>query len=231
MAASKGDENFLCWSASPAQMDRLWSEGWRHFGIIFMRYRKGTHGRKSYSVLPLRVDLERFTVSRSQKRVLAKNRDTELVIRPSFIDRQKESLFQKHRVRFHENAPTSLYNFMSELPASVPCRNFELCVYGAGGLLAVTFLDVGQTATSGVYAMFDPAEAKRSLGILMLLYSIGFSRERGCRYYYPGYAYREAFSYDYKKRLGGLEYLDWDSGWKLYPTEPSEAAAFLTKTD
>ena len=32
----------------------------------------------------------------------------------------------------------------------------------------------------------------------------------------PGYAYREPFTYDYKKNFSGLEYLDWSAGWKNY---------------
>ena len=83
-------------------------------------------------------------------------------------------------------------------------------------LLGVTFLDLGERATSAVYAIFDPAETRRSLGILMMLHSIEFTREQGYRYYYPGYAYHEPFSYDYKKRFIGLEYLDWTEGWKPY---------------
>ena len=50
----------------------------------------------------------------------------------------------------------------------------------------------------------------------MILHSIEFSRKRNCRYYYPGYAYREPFAYDYKKRLSALEYLDWNNGWRPY---------------
>jgi arginyl-tRNA--protein-N-Asp/Glu arginylyltransferase len=216
MTVSKDDESFICFSASPADMDQLWAEGWRHFGIIFVRYGSAFHGAKLYSVQPLRVDIERFTLSRSQKRIIAKNQDVELIVRPSFVDEQKQALFEKHRLRFDENTPTSLYNFLSEFPDSVPCPNVEVCVYIGRRLIAVTFLDVGELATSGVYAMFDPAEAKRSLGILMILHSIQFSRQRCCRYYYPGYAYREPFSYDYKKRFTGLEYLDWTTGWLPY---------------
>jgi arginyl-tRNA--protein-N-Asp/Glu arginylyltransferase len=216
MTASKDDESFLCLNAAPAEMDQFWSEGWRHFGIIFMRYGSAFHASKLFTVLPLRVDLERFSLTRSQKRVVATNQDTEIVIRPSFVDEEKQALFEKHRLRFDENTPTSLYNFLSEFPDSVPCENIELCVYLDGELRGVTFLDLGAHATSGVYAMFDPAERKRSLGILMMLHSIRFSRQRGCRYYYPGYAYHEPFAYDYKKRLSGLEYLDWTTGWKPY---------------
>jgi arginyl-tRNA--protein-N-Asp/Glu arginylyltransferase len=159
------------------------------------------------------------TLTRSQKRVLAKNRDMRTVIRPAIVDAARERLFAKHSIRYKENIPSSLFDFMSPVPASVPCLNLELCIYLNETLAGVTYLDIGQTATSAVYAMFDLAEAKRSLGILMILQSIQLSREQGHRYYYPGYAYRQPSAYDYKKRFTGLEYLDWTAGWKPYVKE------------
>jgi arginine-tRNA-protein transferase len=208
------EEHFICLSVPTAEMDRLWAEGWRHFGIVFFRYRTSTHDRKLFNVMPLRIDLERFSLSRGQKRVLKKNQDAKIIIRPASIDGAKEQLFSKHRLRFTTNVPSSLHDFLSPVPHSVPCANLELCVTIGNVLVGATFLDLGETATSAVYAIFDPAYAQRSLGILMMLRSIQFSRERGYRYYYPGYAYREPSAYDYKKRFRGLEYLEWDSGWK-----------------
>ena len=216
MTSANDDQNFLYLEASPQEMDQFWAEGWRHFGILFFRYRTATHGGKRFSVLPLRIALERFILSRSQKRVLAKNQDTRMLLRPTFFDAEKEALFLRHRRRFKENVPTALENFLSPVPDSVPCLNLELCIYHQERLIGVTFLDLGHKATSAVYAVYDPLEKKRSLGILMMLHSIRFSRERGCRYYYPGYAYREPFSYDYKKNFRGLEYLDWAKGWQPY---------------
>jgi len=216
MTLSDDDQQFLCLEASAEEMDRFWAEGWRHFGIFFFRYRTAVHGKKTFTVLPLRLDVSRFALTRSLKRVVGINRDLTSLIQPASVDKVKKALFSKHRLRFKENVPTSLSNFLSPLPATVPCRNLELCVYLGKKLTAVTFLDLGQTATSAVYAMFDPGEAKRSLGILMMLHSIQFTREQGYRYYYPGYAYREPFAYDYKKRFLGLEYLDWLTGWKPY---------------
>ena len=201
-------------------MDQLWAEGWRHFGILFFRYRLAAHGDKYFSVLPLRIDLKRFSLTPSQKRVLAKNRDAKSVMRPAVVDATREKLFAKHILRYKENIPSSLSNFMSPMPDSVPCLNLELCVYLRERLVGVTYLDIGQTATSAVYAMFDPAEARRSLGILMMLRSIEFSRARGYRYYYPGYAYREPSVYDYKKKFTGLEYLDWTMGWQPFRVTP-----------
>jgi arginine-tRNA-protein transferase len=216
MGDFSGDQHFLCLEAAPAEMDRLWAEGWRHFGILFFRYRISLHGPAKFHVLPLRIDVARFNPSRSQRRVLRNNRDLRVVMRPAAMDAAKQALFNRHRRRFRENVPGSLSEFLSAAPDCMPCPNLELCIYEGARLLGVTFLDIGETATSAVYAIFDPAEARRSPGILMMLHSIGFSRERGYRYYYPGYAYHEPFIYDYKKRFSALEYLDWECGWRPY---------------
>ena len=137
MSASNLDEHFLCLRASPAKMDLYWAEGWRHFGVIFVRYRMSSHGGKPYTVLPLRVDLARFQLTRSQKRVLAKNRDIEVIVRPSFINNEKQILFDRHCVRFDDNVPDSLFNFLSPNPAEIPCPNLELCIYLHGRLVGV----------------------------------------------------------------------------------------------
>jgi leucyl-tRNA---protein transferase len=219
VTSENSSENFICLDVASAQMDQFWADGWRHFGVLFFRYRAALHDGKAFNVLPLRIDLHRFTLTRSLKRVLAKNQDIRTLVRPAVVDEVKKALFLKHRLRFKENIPSSLHDFLSPYPDSVPCLNLELCLYLGDRLVGVTFLDVGETATAAVYAMFDPAEMRRSLGILMMLQSIQLSRERECRYYYPGYAYREPFTYDYKKRFAGLEYLDWAAGWKPYSRE------------
>ncbi|MCA1632545.1 MAG: GNAT family N-acetyltransferase [Acidobacteria bacterium] len=200
-------------SVEPWRMDELWAEGWRHFGVLFFRDRKTSYGGRRCSVMPLRVELERFTPSRSQRRVLARNSDAEIRIGETFIDREKRDLFERHKRRFHEAVPDSLYDFLSHAPASVPCRNVEICVSLGGRLAAASFLDVGESATSAVYAMFDPEESKRSLGIFTMLVAIRYSLILGCRHYYPGYACREPSIYDYKKNFAGVEYFDWRGVW------------------
>lgn len=214
------EEFFISYRKRPEEMDALWAEGWRHFGIFFFRYRRGELGGRGCTVTPLRVRLERFAPSRSQRRVLSRNRDLSISIGPSCIDHEKLALFERHRLRFHENVPESLYDFLSFEPSRVPCPNVEICVRDDDGrLLAASFLDVGRDATSAVYAMFEPEESRRSLGLLTMLAAINFSRDEGRRYYYPGYACREASVYDYKKNFAGLETYDWRGRWQAF--EPS----------
>jgi arginine-tRNA-protein transferase len=132
----------------------------------------------------------------------------------TFVDAEKEELFERHKARFTEAVPKSLDNFLSHEPARVPCRNVEICVRLDGRLAAASFLDVGETATSAVYAMFDPAESRRSLGIYTMLVAVRYSLTLGCRLYYPGYACREPSIYDYKKNFNGAEAYDWRGGWR-----------------
>jgi arginine-tRNA-protein transferase len=210
------NEYFLAAQVNPVDMDMLWEQGWRHFGVYFFRYSTAERSGLTCNVTPLRIELAKFSLSKSQLRILRRNRDLRVVIRPASIDVAKEALFYRHRKRFKDNVPNSMHDFMSMKPASVPCRNEEICVYRGDQLLAASFLDIGETATSAVYAAFEPSEHKRSLGILTMLRAIEHSQSLGCRYYYPGYAYREPSMYDYKKKFSGLEYMDWTAGWSKY---------------
>lgn len=195
-------------------MDALWADGWRHFGVLFFRYRETDLGGGVCTVLPLRVDLERCAPSRSQRRVLARNRDLRVTVRESFVDGEKLALFARHRRRFTSNVPGSLTDFLSHDPANVPCRAVEVCAYAGRRLVAASFLDLGRRSTSAVYAMFEPDESRRSLGVFTMLSAINFTRETGRRHYYPGYACREPSAYDYKKNFAGLEAYDWRGGWR-----------------
>jgi arginine-tRNA-protein transferase len=211
---SSQEEYFLCWGADGGRMDALWAEGWRHFGPIFFRYRRWRHAGRSLNITPLRMELARFRPSRGQRRVVARNRDLRVEVRPTALDEETFEMFETHRRRFRTDVPDSLHDFLSpHAPSEVPCRNETVRVYDGERLVAAHFLDVGQTATSSVYSMFDPSESRRSLGVYTILLAVERTRRLGCRHYYPGYACREPSPYDYKKRFDGLEEYDWRGRW------------------
>lgn len=210
------NEEFYTRAVSPQQLDSLLADGWRHFGEHFFRYNIGFHDDELRLVLPLRVRLADFARSKSQRRILKKNQDLQTVIRPIAVTREKEILFETHKKRFRHSVPDSIYDFLSASPADVPCEALEVCVYAQEKLLAASFLDVGATAVSGVYAMFDPAEKSRSLGIFTMLLVIEYALENNKTFYYPGYAYEGNSFYDYKKRFSALETFDWNGDWKKF---------------
>lgn len=200
-------------------MDILWAKGWRHFGSYFYRYSHLPKHDTIYSVLSLRIDLSKFQASKSQKRVLSKNKDIAVVFKPAFVNQEVKDLFERHKQKFKENVPDSIYVFVSKKPASIPCESKSLCLYKEGKLIGISYLDIGENATSSIYQCYDPDENKRSLGKFMILASIEHSRELNKEYYYPGYAYKESSHYDYKKRFSATEYFDWQSKWLPLPKE------------
>ncbi len=208
------NEAFEADHITPAQLDTLLANGWRHFGTHFFRYNLGSHGFDIERVTPLRIRLSEFLFSKSQRRVLRKNDDLDVVIRPLQIDTLTEELFNKHKIRFKHNTPDSIYDF---LPRGVsPCDAKEIRVLKDGELIATSYFDVGERTASGVYAIFEPAEQKRSLGIFTMLKEIEFALEGGKQFYYQGYAYEGKSFYDYKKRFRAMEIFDWNGNWKSF---------------
>jgi len=210
------DEHFVSWEQSPEQMDTLWANGWRHFGPIFYRYRQALTPAGLCHVQPLRVDADRFEPSKSQRRVLRKNEDLEIRVRTAELLEDRQRLFDLHKQRFADNVPNSLEDFLGPAPHAGPCQTLELGAFLRGRLLAVSYLDVGATGVSSIYAFFDPDESHRSLGTATLIWEILLARRTGRRWCYPGYAYVEPSGYDYKKRFAPMECYDWDS-WQPIP--------------
>lgn len=199
-------------------MDRLWAAGWRHFGSLFFRYNFSMDEDGVRTITPLRIDLENFRPSKSQRRVLNKNADLRFEFVPAELSDQAREMFQRHKERFKDNVPDSLETFLSGEPATVPCPCIECRVFQGDTLIATSFLDVGKDSTSAVYGLFEPAHADRSLGTLTMLKEIEYSQAQGCRFYYPGYAAKEPSPYDYKKQFHGLEVLSWEDGfWRPLP--------------
>lgn len=208
------NEEFYSQKASPGEMDSLWANGWRHFGTYFFRYNLALHQYEIRRVFPLRIRLSDFSLSKSQRRILRKNQDLRIVVRPIEINTEKEILFERHKRRFKDNAPFSLYDFLSFDAANAPCEALEVCAYRENEMLAVSFFDVGERAVSSVYAMFAPEAASRSLGIFTMLLEIDWALKQEKDFFYQGYSYEGSSFYDYKKRFRALEKYDWKDGWK-----------------
>jgi arginine-tRNA-protein transferase len=217
------NEEFYAESVTPIQIDQLLEDGWRHFGTHFYRYSLGFYRHEIRHVIPLRIRLTDFSLSKSQRRILNRNADLEAVIRPIEITAETESLFDRHKTRFDHGVPNSIYDFLSHCPDTQPCTARELAVYNVDqGLVAVSYFDLGEQSTSGIYAMFDPEESNRRLGIFTMLKEIEYSIDSGKEFYYQGYAYEGSSFYDYKKQFRGTEAFDWAGNWRPFESQASE---------
>lgn len=199
----------------PAHYDLLLADGWRHFGMYFCRYNLGQYCGEIRRVIPLRIRLSDFAASRSQRRILKKNLDLQVTIGPVSLTNEVFALFDRHKERFIDNVPDSIYTFISPT-SGFPTDLLQVTIRFNTKLLAVSFFDCGEVSVSAIYQCFDPAEKSRSLGIFCMLRSIEWALANHKIYYYPGYAYEGESYYDYKKRFSALFQFDWKGHWEPF---------------
>ena len=162
----------------------------------------------------LRIDLDRFSLSKSQRRVLRKNEDVEVQIATPSFDSDRHAMFKRHAERFDFGKPDSIYTFLGHEGIVTDVQ--EVSVYVEGRLAAASYFDVSENSISSIYAMFEPDFSKRSLGIFTMLKEIEFAKASGKKLLYQGYAYYGESFYDYKKHFSGSEYYDWFGEWHPY---------------
>jgi arginyl-tRNA--protein-N-Asp/Glu arginylyltransferase len=223
------NQEFYAEFITARQLDILLVDGWRHFGTHFFRYNLGVYQNEIRRVMPLRFRLADMTFSKSQRRILRKNTDLEVKIQPIVLTNETHELFDRHKQRFKSGVPGTINDFLSLDAANEPTEALEVAVRRHDKLLAASFFDVGNTSISSVYAIFEPTEISRSLGIYTMLKEIEYATQNGKKYYYPGYAYEGESFYDYKKRFAATEVFNWKDSWKEFdpkgdcgnsPTDP-----------
>lgn len=208
------NEDFHADAVTPAQLDLLLADGWRHFGTHFFRYSLNLYRDQIVRVMPLRVCLAGFSLSKSQRRVLKRNEDLSVAFAPIAITAETEELFERHKHRFDHDVPGSIYDFLSHDAGNSPTDGFQITARdGENGLLAVSFFDIGAESVSAIYGCFEPEETRRSLGIFTMLKVIEYAAAAGKIFYYHGYAYDGESFYDYKKRFSAVERFDWKCDW------------------
>ena len=100
---------------------------------------------------------------------------------------------------------------------------YEVTVFDGDLLIAASFFDLGENSATSIMGIFDPEYAKYSLGLFTMLVEIQYSMDTGRDFYYPGYFVPNYPVFDYKLRLGKMEYFyARERAW--YPFENLESS-------
>jgi arginyl-tRNA--protein-N-Asp/Glu arginylyltransferase len=99
--------------------------------------------------------------------------------------------------------------------SAVDTREIEYRVDGR--LVAVGVADLEPHAMSAVYCYFEPAAARRSLGVFNVLCMIDECRRRGLSWLYLGYWVAASAKMNYKARYRPCEALGADGRWTRLP--------------
>lgn len=172
--------------------------------------------RNCAACVSVRVLVDEFAPSRSQKRVARLNADLDAAVVDCVPTSEHYSVFRGYIDSRHADggmADMTVLDFAAMLEDSfVDTRLIEYRLPGSG-LAAGALTDVLDDGLSMIYSYFEPDLAARSLGTFMILDHIRRARRLGLPFVYLGYWVKGSVKMDYKVRFQPQEHLT-SAGWQ-----------------
>lgn len=159
---------------------------------------------------PVRIPVERFTPSRSQRRCLNRNADLRVLARPALRDEESFALYRRYVRTRHAGGGM-------DDPSNEDFDAFLSCAWSptifmefreGDTLLGIAVTDVLPDSLSAVYTFYAPEAAARSLGTFAILTQVGHARQLGLQHLYLGFWLDDHPKMDYKRNYRPLERLD-----------------------
>ncbi len=199
-------ESFMAVDMSEEELDSYLSAGWRHFGYYFFR----PACLNCRQCVPLRLCVNEFKPSRSQRRAQLKNKSTIVRFCPKSYREELYTIYKEHASRrfsqetFRDDFIDSFYSYS--------CPGLQSEYYVDGNLAAVGFLDQSTGGISSIYFAFRNDWSYLSLGTLSVLEEVHYAQKAGKQYYYLGYYISANKHMNYKNHFLPHELMDWKTG-------------------
>ena len=175
------------------------AEGYRRLGSIFYR----NVCRKCSDCIPLRLETERFSPSRSQRRTLKNNRDIRLeILSPAVITSEKIDLYQRYLDSKHSGKGDKEIRDYETVLSNIHygyAHTIEMDYYYGDKLIGVGIVDEAEDSLSSNYFYYDTAYLDRRPGVFSILEEIFLARVMKKKYYYLGFYLEKTAKMSYKR--------------------------------
>jgi len=192
-------------NCSPVYCDELVGRGWRRFGEMFFR----PVCRDCSACESVKIDVKAYRFSRSDRRVLRKNRDLRIVLRRPGMTQSHLELFIAYHHYMHlrrgwEEQTVTPRNYYTSFVHGYNDYGYEVLYFEGERLIAVDLIDILPSGISSIYFYYDPVYAHRSLGKYSLLMQIEMAKKRNLPWIYLGYYVEGCQSLSYKRDYAPL---------------------------
>ncbi|MEM9527965.1 MAG: hypothetical protein AAGA31_15225 [Bacteroidota bacterium] len=189
---------------SPESLDWYLGKGWYRMGANIFTTHFLFFNNRPYSAIWIRVDLQGFTFSKSQRKLMRRNANLfELSRGPRIIDEERNTLYRKYAHEFDGRLSSSINESLEDYNGDTVFNTYETTVREkvSGKLVAASYFDLGERTAASILGFYDPDLKSFSLGYYTMLLEMAYCLEQGMRYYYPGYVVPGYERFDYKLRL------------------------------
>ncbi|WP_439141268.1 arginyltransferase [Planktotalea sp.] len=159
--------------------------------------------------LSARIEVARFTPSKSQKRTLRRNAHLERRATSPWATEEQYALFRTYLEARHASGgmvDMDVFEFAAMIEETpIRSRVIEYANQDTSELEAVCLTDVLDDGLSMVYSFYTPDAPRQSLGTHIILDHIEIARNAGLPYVYLGYWVPGSPKMGYKASFAGLE--------------------------
>lgn len=201
-----------------SSLDDYLAKGWYRMGQSIFTTHFLCFGEKLYSAIWIRLALEDHKFRKGQRKLMRRNgQQFRIEYAPFEITPEKEELYQKYKKHFHGFIARSLVDSLLDGDNTNTYHTIESQIYDGDRLIGLSFFDLGKESVASILGIYDPEYADASLGYYTMLLEIEYCRQNNIPYYYPGYVVPGYDRFDYKLRIGEVEYLSLSSSnWEPY---------------
>lgn len=185
-------EHFILHNYSDYEIDLLLGLGYRHFGSYFFRPLCGECG----CCIPIRIPVNDFSPSRSESRVLNRNKDLEIKDNKGADDFHFR-IYKNHKLRF-KGDETEDYDQFCESFFFENSNSKALDYFINDELVCCSHYDTGRNSISAMYTYYNQHYGKRSLGKYAVLKLVELAVKLGKKYLYLGYYIEKNSHMNYK---------------------------------
>lgn len=179
----------------------LTENGFRRSGDYIYR----PHCSNCQACESLRVPVNTFKISQSQKRILKKNADLTVSISKPVFREEHFKLYQRYIDIRHQDGdmyPATEQQYRSFLLAEIEtARLIEFRHKKSAELLAISIIDQFPNALSAIYTFFEPDQNARSLGGFAILWQLAYCQKESLAYLYLGYYIKDSHKMSYKNKF------------------------------
>ena len=191
---------------SPEKLDDYLSRGFFRMGQMIFTTRFLFFNYQLYTPIWTRLDLDRHTFSKSQRKIMRRVRSRLRVeYGPVAFSPERENLYQAYRKMRGRRGFVTLRQSLYDHKMDTVFNTWEVRIFDEDRLVAFSHFDLGKNSGESINGVFDPEYRHLSLGYATMLFEMEYMRDRGMRYYYPGYVVPDYPSFDYKRRIGALD--------------------------
>ena len=195
-------------SCSESEYQGMLEHGWRRFGKMHFV----PECAACTKCISMRIDVKKYVFSKSEKRVINKNKDTKVYIQTPSLSIEHLALYDKYHEFMHHKknwnyTPIEPMEYQRSYVQGKSTYAKEILYCVEDKLVGVALSDILTTSISSIYCFYDHDYAHLSLGKYSILAQIKIAKEMNVENIYLGYWIEDHFSMGYKKAYTPFEIL------------------------